>query len=134
LQDCRIEELMRNAMVVLVLVLSACTARPAREDASTADLEGLLRGNTQALPDAIARGDVAVCRTLLQDDMLHIDENGIVRSKDECDPRRPKPDAAALRQDDGAATRALPYSSPRFLQRLLGFGAVNPLPAERSSP
>ena len=46
-------------------------------------IEAELRRSTQQLLDAVAPGDVAVWRRHLHEDFVHMDENGIVRSKQE---------------------------------------------------
>ena len=51
-------------------------------DASRA-VEGDLRQRTQELLDAVAPGNADVWRRLLHDRMIHIDENGVVRTKEQ---------------------------------------------------
>jgi hypothetical protein len=50
---------------------------------SGADAERDLRARTQELLDAIAPGQVEVWRRLLHERMIHVDENGIVRTKEQ---------------------------------------------------
>jgi hypothetical protein len=65
---------------VAVLTLGVAAASPSP---SPHPLEGELRRSTQELLDAVAPGDAAVWRRHLHDDFVHMDENGMVRSKQE---------------------------------------------------
>jgi hypothetical protein len=66
-----------------LLAHSAEAAQSEERDPSGADVKTIanLRQNTQALMDAIAPGDVAVWRRLLDDRAIQTDENNIVRNK-----------------------------------------------------
>jgi hypothetical protein len=71
---------MAARMFLPALLLSSLTVQGATAASAT---ESELRGHTQELLDAIAPGKVDVWRRLLHDRMIHVDENGIVRNKDE---------------------------------------------------
>ena len=64
--------------VVAVLSLVAPQQAP-----TSSDVEKELRQRTQELLDAVAPGRVDVWRSLLHEQMIHVDENGIVRTKSE---------------------------------------------------
>jgi hypothetical protein len=67
-------------MLLPALVLSSLGAHGA---APASSVEGELRAQTQELLDAIAPGKVDVWRRLLHERMIHVDESGIVRNKEE---------------------------------------------------
>ena len=69
----------RAACAVIVVLVSSPIA--AQEMPSAAAVEKELRERTQALLDAVAPGRADVWRRLLHERMMHIDENGIVRTK-----------------------------------------------------
>jgi len=69
-------------MCALLSLLASVRAAPKDADQSVADsAEKELRQNTQALLDALAPGDVAVWKRLLDDNALQVDENDVVRNK-----------------------------------------------------
>ncbi|MEZ5330573.1 MAG: nuclear transport factor 2 family protein [Thermoanaerobaculia bacterium] len=70
--------LRRAHLLLLTLPLAASTALAQPES-----LETELRGLTQELLDAVAPGDVAVWERILDDRIVHLDENGVVRGKEE---------------------------------------------------
>jgi hypothetical protein len=68
--------------VVLPIVTLISVLVP-QESGAPAGVERDLRQRTQELLDAVAPGRVDVWRRLLHDRIIHVDENGIVRSKDQ---------------------------------------------------
>jgi len=67
----------------VVISLSGLIAPPSLAEPSAATAEAELRGIIQKLLDAIAPGDAEVWRGYLHERLIHVDENGIVRTKEE---------------------------------------------------
>lgn len=68
---------------VLVMLALSGTPAPSNEAESIRDDNATLRQLTQQLLDAVATGDKAVWERVLDDRMIHVDENGVVRTKQE---------------------------------------------------
>ncbi len=67
----------------LVLMAFAATASPPVETSAGKNDDATLRDLTQQLLDAVATGDKAVWERVLDERMIHVDENGVVRTKRE---------------------------------------------------
>jgi ketosteroid isomerase-like protein len=72
--------MLHRAVFPLVVVSSLLAPQP---PSAPSDVEKELRQRTQELLDAVAPGRVDVWRRLLHEQMIHVDENGIVRTKSE---------------------------------------------------
>lgn len=72
---------MVNRAVFSLVVISSLMAP--QQVPTSSDIENELRQRTQELLDAVAPGRVDVWRNLLHERMIHVDENGIVRTKRE---------------------------------------------------
>jgi hypothetical protein len=72
-------------VLILVALFAGCTRVSAPNDVppSQAEVERVLRKNTQSLLDAIAPGDTAVWNRLLDSAAIIVDENDEVRTKSE---------------------------------------------------
>jgi hypothetical protein len=70
--------MLQRAMLPLMMVSTLITPQQAP---TASPVEPELRQRTQELLDAVAPGRVDVWRRLLHERMIHVDENGIVRTK-----------------------------------------------------
>lgn len=73
----------RRGSLIATVLLALAIASPAVTAQQPGALETELRRLTQENLDAIAPGDVEVLRRNLHDALIHVDENGIVRNKEE---------------------------------------------------
>jgi hypothetical protein len=73
----------RLLVFCLLLWMGSTTLSSAQATASPKQIETELRSKTQELLDAIAPGHVQVWRKYLHERVVHVDENGIVRTKEE---------------------------------------------------
>jgi hypothetical protein len=71
--------MLHRAVFPLVVVSSLMP----QQAPTSSEVENELRQRTQELLDAVAPGRVDVWRRLLHERMIHVDENGIVRTKSE---------------------------------------------------
>jgi hypothetical protein len=79
-------------VVVAASIFLACSVIPTTAGPATPDAEAELRGITQEMLDAVALGNVDVWRRYLHEGVIHVDENGKVRSKaDLLEELRPLP-------------------------------------------
>jgi hypothetical protein len=71
-------------MVLVALSIAACEERPSTEGGApkAEDVAAVLKRQTQELMDAVAPGQSEVWRRYLHEDVVYLDENGVVYDKE----------------------------------------------------